>query len=309
MREEIPSSMPGRPPGNQLGRVKQKHKNELLLTIYEHTDITHAELAERLRISASGLNAVVDRVCEGCGPEESPLAFEKRNKYKYYRLTDIGKRYVEEGLISVEGRARETKLDEYWNLFQAKAGPGLNGKLEHFLEQYAKAAEEPEEKEEQRTVNDFMDCLFDFYLKKPQDALSAMEHLIADEKLRDKIKAIICDKMTDRKILAPLEKMAAENPDAGYRFANSVIEHLFDWKSENIWKLNGEYEWEEMKPVIQKIESDMLRAVMNFQDGESLRRLWIGSGMNIHLAYYLEEKYERLLLKHELDSERRKREA
>lgn len=306
-REEIPSAVLGLSPEYQLVKVKQKHKDKLLLTIYEHDDITHAELAEKLRISPSGLKAVVDKVCEGCEPDGSPLEYEKKNKYKYYHLTDIGKQYVEQKLISVEERECETKLNEYWKKFQAGAGHDFERKLEHLLELYARAEDEPNEKDAQDLINTFMDGLFAFYLKKPQEALSVMEQMVVNEKLRDEMKAIICDKMADRKIFSILENMTDENPDAGYRFADSVLEHIFDWKSENIWKGNGSYEWETMKPVMQKIESDMLWAVMNFKDGETLRKRWIGNGMNVPIAYYLKEKYEYLLLKYELGRERKKR--
>ena len=89
---------------NRWINVKQKHKNHLLITVYEHDGISHAELAKRLDILPSGLNGVLDKICEGCDSENSPLIYEKRNKYKYYHLTASGKQYVEEQLISVKGK-------------------------------------------------------------------------------------------------------------------------------------------------------------------------------------------------------------
>lgn len=290
---------------NRWIHVKQKHKNSLLLTVYEQDDISHAELPERLQISPSGLNGVLDKICEGGGPENSPLTFEKRNKYKYYHLTASGKQYVEDRLISAKGKECERELTGYWESFRSKAGYDSDEKLEYFLKQYARTEEDPKEKEEQDLINDFMDCLLAFYLKMPNDALGAMEHMITNGKIREQIKAIINDKIADRKIMEPLERMMYEKPNEGYKILNFLWEHTFAWQSESIREMEEGYDWEALKRAMYKIESDMLRAVMSFQDAEYLRERWLRNGMNVHLVHYLAEKYSNMLLQHELDREKR----
>lgn len=290
---------------NRWINVKQKHKNHLLITVYEHDGISHAELAKRLDILPSGLNGVLDKICEGCDSENSPLIYEKRNKYKYYHLTASGKQYVEEQLISVKGKESESELAAYWNSFQSKAEHASDERLEHFLEQYAKMEEEPKEKEVQDLINGFMDCLFSFYLSMPKDALGAMENIITSGKIREQIKTIVRDKIADRKIMEPLEKMITEKTKDGYQLLDSLWEHTLVRQSESIRTMGEGYDWEAVRRAMYKIESDMLRAIMNFQDAEYLRERWIRNGMNVHLAHYLAEKYKYLLLQYEWNREKR----
>lgn len=292
-------------PDYKLINLKQKHKDELLLSIYEHDGISHSELAETIGVSPSGLNAIIKKICEDCEPQTSPLEFTKVNKFKYYRLTDSGKRYVETNLISVEGREYERKMYEYWEIYQARIGNNLENNINNILEQYTNLEDILDEN--QNLIYSFMECLLEFYSKMPQSALSILERLVKNGKIRDQIKTIIHDKYEELKQLEPLTKMVVENPEIAYHLADFVQDHITGCSNENILEFEQKYEWEILKSIIQKIEADMFRAMMNFKDKQYIKKLWLSNGMDMHLAYYLAEKYAFLLLKHEQDRERKER--
>lgn len=297
MNEAISSTVLCLSPDYKLLNLKQKHKDELLLTIYDHEGISHSEAAEAIGVSASGLNAIVKKICDECAPEESPLKYTRVNKFKYYRLTDSGRQYVESNLISVKGREYESKLNEYWELYQIRAGGNPESRIDKVLEQYVKLEDIVEEN--QNLIYSFMDCLLEFYKEMPRNAWDTLERLVRSAKARDKIKNIIIDRCEEMKLFEPLSKMAEEDPEMIYRFAEMVQAHIYG--SQNAVTVEPAQGWGVLKPVVQKIESDMFRAMIGLNDKSSIRKLWIGNGMDMHLAYFLAEKYDMLLLKYEQD--------
>lgn len=66
------------------------HFEDILFTIREQEGIRHGELAERVGIEKSTLTSIMERVIRS-----GTVIFSRPGKFKYYYLTEVGKRYCE----------------------------------------------------------------------------------------------------------------------------------------------------------------------------------------------------------------------
>lgn len=75
----------------QIKSVRSKYCEPILNILEEEDNIYHGDLAEKLNLSASGLNAVVKKMQEVTIPL---LKIDEIGKYKIYSLSDEVRRYV-----------------------------------------------------------------------------------------------------------------------------------------------------------------------------------------------------------------------
>lgn len=301
--ENVSSSVFYLSPECELINLKQKHKDELLKVVYRCEYISHAELAKALNLSPSGLNAVIKKICEDCNLKEKPLEYKKVNKFKYYRLTDFGKRYVEQKLISSEAKEYQEVLEGCWNIYQLRVKGNMEQETVLLLEKYVRLDEVCTENAD--LFFEFMNCLQGFYQKMPEEAMSALNKLVTDKAVKEKIKVHIIERHQDKIQIEPLNLMFREETEKVYDLVDEIIKYISNSGSHYQMSFCEIDNWQTWKPIIQKIEADMFQALMGLQSENKLRKLWISSGMDVHLAYYLAEKYRFLMLSYERGREQK----
>ncbi len=109
----------------QILQVRSKYSEPILELLFREGELYHGDLAEKLELSPSGLNAIIKKMMEGTKPIIDMMQI---GKYKIYTLPDAVKRYME----------RKTQPEEA----QRTAGKVYEGNavliLQHFVEKTGK---------------------------------------------------------------------------------------------------------------------------------------------------------------------------
>lgn len=79
------------------------HINDIIATVWQDEGIRHGKLAEKVGIEKSTLTGIMDKLVE-----KKVVCFSRPGKYKYYYLTDFGKKYYNDNRINIEA---ETNID------------------------------------------------------------------------------------------------------------------------------------------------------------------------------------------------------
>lgn len=73
------------------------HVNDIIVTIHKNEGIRHGNLAERVGIEKSTLTGIMERLVD-----KEVVKFSRPGKYKYYYLSDLGKKYFEKNKKLIE---------------------------------------------------------------------------------------------------------------------------------------------------------------------------------------------------------------
>lgn len=275
-------------PNYELINIKQKHKDALLRKVYDREGISHSELAEEIGVSPSGLNAIIKKINEDLELEKQPLKSKKVNKFRYYSLTEIGKKYVEENLFFEKGKEYKEEIRELWRLFCGRLRQEWKGKINELLRQYINLQRAVDEN--QVLFFSFMDSLIVYWKKQPEDVAILLKELIADKELRSRVENLVVDRIDECNKMMPLIQMQRTNEEMAYHMIDDIFERICS-SEKDIEIRNEDFQSiRAYKTMVQKIEADILYVIMHFKDIEYVRKMWMDCGLDKALAYYMAEK-------------------
>lgn len=278
-------------PDYELMNIKQKHKNVLLRKVYDKEGISHSELAEEIGVSPSGLTAIVKIINEDLEPEKRPLKSKKVNKFRYYSLTETGKKYVEENLLSEEGKEYDEQIRELWGLLWSRLRQERTEKIKELLRQYINLQEV---NEENALFFEFMDLAIEYWKEQSEDVVILLKDLISDKELRNGVLNVIVDRADGCKKMSPLIQMQKADEDMVYHMIDNIFEGICN-PEKNIDIQNQSFQdIKSYKTMVQKIESDILRVIMCSKDEEYIRKMWLNCGLDKALVYYMALKCQLL---------------
>ena len=266
---------------------RQKHKDKLLTILYERKYCSHTELAERLNISASGLNATIKKVNEVDNP---PIKFTKTGKFKYYSLTQAGLTYVENVLLVSLDRKSTDHLREVWRILQDKAGDLWEVRFRELFSVLGKTAEDAEDEEEAAFL-EFMDSFAAFYDADSREAASFIEELTGSSWIRYNVLAYAAKTTGDNNKLAGLNHLLRKNCVMAYRLLDDLFDAAISLDEPLLMKKYELRDATAFREMVREIESDILHALMTNADKSALSSKWIHYGMDQQMAYYAAEKY------------------
>lgn len=272
--------------------AKQKHRNSLLLALYAQKNISHANLAGQLDISASGLNAVLKKIND---VEEPLVKYTKIGKFKYYNLTTIGRRFVEEVIMPPEERVDLEHMREIWDIFQSLVEPTWEEYFSNFPFGDEKIADSIDN-EIESVFCEFVNVFLLFYKKNPTAATAFIEELITSVTVRQSILAYAEKKTGTKDIYTVLNDILSQDDVKAYSF----LDDLFDLSIKGNERLSSaKYNVTDEKKfmnMIQEIKSEILHAIVVGEKKDFFRDNWIKEGINRQLAFYAAEKYRVLVL-------------
>ena len=121
----------------QILQVRSKYCEPILELLFVEGELYHGELAERLELSPSGLNAIIKKMMEGTMPI---IEMMQIGKYKIYTLPDAVRKYMESKSQSgsyegVKGEEEERRADPLISLqhFVKKVGKEWEDTLHNLL--------------------------------------------------------------------------------------------------------------------------------------------------------------------------------
>ena len=273
--------------------VRQKHRDALLRILYEHKNVSHAELAEKLKISASGLNAVIKKLND---VEEKTVKYTKIGKYKYYNLTEAGRSFVENVLMLSREKERENHLKEVWDIYQDMTGDLWEESFMRLFETVGKTAEEAEN-EIEAAFCEFIHSFVAFYNEAPESGTEFIEELIQSDSIRQKIIAYAVSMSGGGESLMVLNNILYKDSAMAYIFLDDLFELALE---KNELLLANNYHINDIKAfgnMIREIESTVLHALVMDEEKEYLHSKWMQQGLEQQLAFYAAEKYRVLKLK------------
>lgn len=286
-------------------QVKQKYKDLLLLLLYWAGMLLHAVLADRLGLSASGLNATIKRIND---VDRKPVEETRSGKFKYYSLTEEGTKYVQEELLPLFADSEECErsahnLFNLLNSFKEQNHGNWIAKLSEILDKELEGLEEKDDDADPGYV--FINEYSGFYRKTKKKAEVFLSFLLTDKDLIQKI-LMVAERKNEfcGKNIIEILNQWDEDDCAG---VCHMIDDMFDNLSENKRFRNfpnpflGDKE-ECMEALHNKLMADMFCAIACNMDKAQLAQRWIEENMEKHVALYIAEKY-RILYKKITQSE------
>lgn len=272
--------------------VKQKHRDALLRILYAKKNISHADLAKQLDISASGLHAVFKKINDVDEPLVKPT---KVGKYKYYNLTIAGRRFVEGVLMPPEQRLGLEHMREVWDIFQSQAGPRWEERFNSLFYLAGKPAEEMDD-EIESAFCEFINSFLTFYKENSKAAAAFIEELISSAAIRQSILTYVESKFGTSESFTVLNGILSQDDAKAY----GLLDELFELSIKKNELLSPEkYDVADTNAfigAIQEIKSAVLHAIVADEEKDILRAEWIKQGMERQLAFYAAEKYRILVL-------------
>ncbi|MCM1038806.1 MAG: hypothetical protein NC434_05730 [Ruminococcus sp.] len=279
-------------------QIKQKYRDSVLLEIYESDRILHAELANRLSVSASGLNAVIKKMNEG--PVKT-IREIKAGKFKFYTLTKEGTEYVETIILPsliVSGQDTEEvhNMLHLLSLFKDKNPEVWPDKLVELSEkEYA----EPENDEDTGNAlgYELLKAFGQFYQRDMTKAVKLLELGVVNKDIQQKLISGICERYVNHNATSWLTLNQWSQQD--YIGVSHMLDDLFMSISEEKYSMKkSSYQFQNMESefenVTDKIKADVLHAMLHQWPKDKLIEVWVEEKLDIHLAVYLAEKFRTL---------------
>lgn len=99
------------------------HVNDIIVAVLKNEGIRHGKLAECVGIDKSTLTGLVDKLVD-----RGVITFSRPGKYKYYYLTELGRKYYEDNKIIIDSETNINALTEQLLLALSKEDD-VNGKI------------------------------------------------------------------------------------------------------------------------------------------------------------------------------------
>lgn len=275
-------------PEDDIGQLRQKHKDELLRSVYDHDGISHAELADLLQVSASGLNAVLKKVCD---VEKTPIVIQKVGKYKFYSLTNEGKQYVEANLLKQRQNTQE-RLEELWSLW-IRRNP--ENPEEGFLSIFDNNAL-GKETENAAIAVEFLESFTSFWKEEKKHAWDMIQRITGSGRICSAVVRYTVEREHGAEVNERLNSQYEKNWKECFRIVDSVFAQITGDFAQ-IEDLEDGEAYENTFNAIVFWKARMLSFLVQHRSKIELRNEMIGCGVEEKLAYYIVEKYAMLQFK------------
>lgn len=276
-------------------QVKQKYKNQILAEVYFTDRLSHLYLSNRLGVSASGLNATVKKVND---IDPKPLREIPAGKFKYYSLTEDGKKYVETEILSRLWDSEQNKEDvcNIWKLLNDYKESNQGKWNECFTKLLSEEAGISEErKDSDELVYEFLREYSDFYYRETEKAENLLSLLIADKELRQRIVSYVKIEYENHKgtVFDILNRWTEQNCEEVYQMVDQMFQDVkAGTKMADTIEVSLQGAEEYLEEIQNKILADILRASFRHLRKEELADEWIREDMGKQLAFYVAEKYK-----------------
>lgn len=283
----------------EFSNFKQKYKNQMLLEVGWAEQILHVKLANRLGVSPSGLNATIKKNTDD---DFHPLRERKHGKFKFYSLSEEGRRYLESEILPlfIDSDSDEEEARAVFDLLTAYKDENQgtwNENLQKLLENDDGASED--ESMGDALGHEFLEQYIHFYCRETGKAECLLHLLIADKKLTQKIikNAQIRQENRKQSIMHTINEWETQDCEETYRIMDQLFWSVAAGKqTEEVLDTSLQGAQEHLEMVQDKLLADVLRALAVGWKKDKLKQKWINAGMEKHLALYLAEQY-RLLCK------------
>ncbi len=281
-----------------IAQIKQKYRDSLLMEIYESGRIIHAGLANRLPVSASGLNAIIKKMNEA---SIQPIRETKAGKFKFYTLTEDGKKYVESTLLpSVISNRRDS--EEVHNLFLLLAmykdqhQETWCKNLKMFLEKESKIADISDDVNKSDEY-ELLQAFGQFYRREDSKAGKLLELSVADKELRQCIILYFNNKYINNNdcVWSILNQWEQQDTFEVYKMIDELFRSIGEEGrivEKSMFCLTDIDSYFDV--VLNKIQADILQAAFRQWPKDRILSTWLETDMERHLALYLAEKYQTL---------------
>lgn len=281
----------------QFVQIRQKYKNQTLMEVYGTGNILHVTLANRLGVSASGLNATLKKLNDA---DPKPLQEVRAGKFKFYSLTETGKNYVETEILPLvmDSEQDKSEMNNIVNLLSAykdKNHGKWNENLERLLEE--EKTETENEDIDAALGREFFKEYVRFYRRKSEKAENLLNLLIVDKDLKQKVLEYVERKHAKNKetVMDILNQWVEQDCEETYRlmdyFFQSSVSCGQDIESLDTY-LPAAEEW--LEAVHNRLLADALCALAGGWEKDQLAKKWIQDDMEKSLALYLAEQYRHL---------------
>ena len=280
-----------------IAQIRQKYRDSVLMEVYESVRIIHAALANRLSVSVSGLNAIIKKVHEA---PIQPIRETKAGKFKFYTLTEDGKKYVESTLLpSVISNKRDS--EEVHNLFLLLAMYKDQHQdvwctnLKTFLEKESEIADTADEMKKSDEY-ELLQAFGQFYRRENSKAAKLLELSVADKDLRQSIISYFDNKYINNDgVWSVLNQWEQQDTFEVYKMIDELFRSI-DEEDRTVEKsmfcLTDIDLYFDV--VLNKIQADILQAINRQWSKDRILSTWLEKDMERHLALYLAEKYQAL---------------
>lgn len=280
-----------------IARIKQKYRDPLLMEIYESGRIVHAGLANRISVSVSGLNAIIKKMNEA---PICPIRETKAGKFKFYTLTEDGKKYVEATLLSsVISNRRDG--EEVHNLFLLMAMYKDQHQdvwcknIKMFLEQESKIVDTADGVDKSDEY-ELLQAFGQFYRRENSKAEKLLELSVADKELRQSIILYFDNKYINNDcVWSILNQWEQQDTFEVYKMIDELFRSIVEegrTVEKSMFCLTDIDSY--FDSVLNRIQADILQAVFRQWSREKILSTWLEADMEKHLALYLAEKYQTL---------------
>ena len=297
-REESPEDAK-----DSIFELKQKYKDIVLFEIYESEKMLHSTLANRLPVSASGLNAIVKKLNEAQPP---PIHIEKQGKFTFYSLEESGIAYVREELLPNMAPDQESEISiqnifRLLHIFKDRNAKKWMEDLVHILDGEV-------DFEDHEEGFGFLRELGAYQLRYGRNAEAILKVAVAEKEIQKKILVYLEKNKSSsfENLWEILNYWEQENCLEVYRLIDNLFMALAGKASMpegNEFALTDALEY--MNPVLDKLQASLLQVLFKRLSKQEAIIYWIDFGLEKHLAVYLAEKYENCCLQEEQKNERR----
>lgn len=276
-------------------QIKQKYRDQVFMEIHESGRILHAQLANRISVSASGLNAIVKKLNE---ISVKTIHETKAGKFKFYTLTGECDKYVKSVILPtvISDKQDEEEVHNLFNLlsvYKDKNQEVWQDKIMKLLEK------KPTDDEETLDMSDAIGCellqaLGQFYQREKDKAKRLLELGIADKQIQQSIISYFDKNFMNNNATAWGTLNQWERQDCVKTYA--VLDELFRSFFEgdvNVENIRDYFQSDESQidKVLDKIQANVFRAFARGCSKDVLLDVWLKADMEKHLALYLAEKY------------------
>lgn len=277
----------------RIAEIKQKYKDMLLLDLYVNRTSFHADLANRLKLSASGLNAVIKKVND---TNEKLINDIKSGKNKFYSLSNCANEYVEMMLLPEITEKTEDKDIVYHILdilsdFKDK----YNGTWENQLSELLKAETREAEGGEPDLGYEFLDALSNYYKCAEKKAEKLLVLSISNREVRQCIIEYVKknDSSESENIFDILHQWKEKGAFQVYQLIDLFFQEMENGngiiaaeRSDDMQVID-----QQLEAAINKIKADILHAIIQKKGKRELAEIWFENGMEEDISAYLAEKY------------------
>lgn len=279
-------------------QIKQKYRDSVLMEIHESGRILHAELANRIAVSASGLNAIIKKMNEYT---QKTIRETKAGKFKIYTLTKESTKYIENVILPsmVDNKQDEEDVHNLFSLLSVykdkNNGVWIKELTKLIEEEYV--SQEVVEDADKTLGYELLHALEQFYQQKTNKAKKLLELGVADKETYQSLMLYFEDKCNknNEAVWLTLNLWVQQDCRRVYHMLDDLF-LSFD-KEEQLLK-NSEFQFQDgekkLEAIINKIKADILQAILHQWPKNKLIDFWIIDGMELQLAMYLAEKYKNL---------------